>query len=114
MVFHFSSFRKSFVARRRPSRRRLTHALPSVVSAGKNWDFTAALSDFEQLRQVHAGTLTHSGPEDRALPLPDRDMARVGRPLLHRQSEAVQGEPVFRQQAALGGIPVHAGELRLV
>lgn len=106
MAFKFSSFRKSFVAHRRPSRH-LKHVLPYVVSVGKNWDFSAALSDFEQLRQVHAGTLTHSGPEDRALPLPDRDMARVGRPLLHRQSEVVQGEPV-------GGIPVHTGELRLV
>ncbi|CAF96245.1 unnamed protein product, partial [Tetraodon nigroviridis] len=57
---------------------------------GKNWDISAALSDFEQLRQVHAGNLTFSSTEDRAYPLPDKEMARVGRPLLHRQSEVVQ------------------------
>lgn len=62
------------------------------LSVGKNWDFTAALSDFEQLRQVHAGTLTYSSAADRAYPPPDREMARVGRPILHRQSEVVQGE----------------------
>lgn len=66
--------------------------LSYFVSVGKNWDFTAALSDFEQLRQVHAGNLTYSSTEDRAYPLPDKEMARVGRPLLHRQSEVVQGE----------------------
>ncbi|XP_072316206.1 OTU domain-containing protein 7B isoform X2 [Eucyclogobius newberryi] len=51
---------------------------------GKNWDFTAALSDFEQLRQVHAVNLSYS-----FVP-PDKDMARVGRPLLQRQEEVVQ------------------------
>ncbi|XP_060937228.1 OTU domain-containing protein 7B [Limanda limanda] len=57
---------------------------------GKNWDFTAALSDFEQLRQVHAGNLTYSFAEDRTfLPL-EKEMARVGRPILHRQDEVVQ------------------------
>lgn len=59
---------------------------------GKNWDFTAALSDFEQLRQVHAGNLTYSIPEERTYQPPEKDMARVGRPLLHRQDEVVQGE----------------------
>lgn len=72
----------------------LQHPVVIFVSAGKNWDFTAALSDFEQLRQVHAGTLAYSSTEDRAYPLPDKDMARVGRPLLHRQSEVVQGAVV--------------------
>ncbi|KAF6727000.1 OTU domain-containing protein 7B [Oryzias melastigma] len=57
---------------------------------GKNWDFTAALSDFEQLRQVHAGNLTYSIPEERTYQPPEKDMARVGRPLLHRQDEVVQ------------------------
>ena len=27
---------------------------------GKNWDVSAALSDFEQLRQVHAGNLSQT------------------------------------------------------
>lgn len=61
-------------------------------SVGKNWDFTAALSDFEQLRQVHAGNLTYSFVEDRTYLPPEKEMARVGRPILHRQDEVVQGE----------------------
>lgn len=63
-----------------------------LVPVGKNWDFTAALSDFEQLRQVHAGNLTYSIPEEQTYQPPEKDMARVGRPLLHRQDEVVQGE----------------------
>lgn len=61
---------------------------------GKNWDFTAALSDFEQLRQVHAGNLTYSFAEDRTYLPPEKEMARVGRPVLHRQDEVVQGKVV--------------------
>lgn len=61
-------------------------------SVGKNWDFTAALSDFEQLRQVHAGNLMYSFTEDRTYLQPEKEMARVGRPILHRQDEVVQGE----------------------
>ncbi|KAJ7985455.1 hypothetical protein DPEC_G00352210 [Dallia pectoralis] len=57
---------------------------------GKNWDLTAALSDFEQLRQVHAGNLSYSFAEERIYPPLEKDMARVGRPLLHRQDEVVQ------------------------
>lgn len=59
---------------------------------GKNWDFTAALSDFEQLRQVHAGNLSYSFTEERTYLAPEKEMARVGRPILHRQDEVVQGE----------------------
>ncbi|XP_017564231.1 OTU domain-containing protein 7B [Pygocentrus nattereri] len=57
---------------------------------GKNWDLTAALSDFEQLRQVHAGSLSYTFSEEREQAVAERDMARVGRPLLHRQDEVVQ------------------------
>lgn len=64
------------------------------LSAGKNWDFTAALSDFEQLRQVHAGNLTYSFAEDRTYLPPEKEMARVGRPVLHRQDEVVQGKVI--------------------
>lgn len=60
-------------------------------TAGKNWDLTAALSDFEQLRQVHAGSLSYTFPEEREQVVAERDIARVGRPLLHRQDEVVQG-----------------------
>ncbi|KAG7474336.1 OTU domain-containing protein 7B isoform X1 [Solea senegalensis] len=57
---------------------------------GKNWDFTAALSDFEQLRQVHAGNLAYSFAEERSYLPPEKEMARMGRPILHRQDEVVQ------------------------
>lgn len=59
---------------------------------GKNWDLTAALSDFEQLRQVHAGNLSYSFAEERTYPAPEKEMARVGRPLLHRHEDVLQGE----------------------
>ncbi|XP_076868707.1 OTU domain-containing protein 7B isoform X2 [Brachyhypopomus gauderio] len=55
---------------------------------GKNWDLTAALSDFEQLRQVHAGSLSYTFVEERVLA--EREGARGVRPLLHRQDEVVQ------------------------
>uniref|UniRef100_A0A671R7P0 ubiquitinyl hydrolase 1 n=1 Tax=Sinocyclocheilus anshuiensis TaxID=1608454 RepID=A0A671R7P0_9TELE len=53
---------------------------------GKNWDLSAALSDFEQLRQVHAGNLSCTFAEEREYP----SIERIGRPLLHRQDEVVQ------------------------
>uniref|UniRef100_A0A3Q0SLQ1 ubiquitinyl hydrolase 1 n=1 Tax=Amphilophus citrinellus TaxID=61819 RepID=A0A3Q0SLQ1_AMPCI len=63
---------------------------------GKNWDFTAALSDFEQLRQVHAGNLPYSFTEERTYLPPEKEMARVGRPILHRQDEVVQEKRLSR------------------
>uniref|UniRef100_A0A8C7HD24 ubiquitinyl hydrolase 1 n=1 Tax=Oncorhynchus kisutch TaxID=8019 RepID=A0A8C7HD24_ONCKI len=63
---------------------------------GKNWDLTAALSDFEQLRQVHAGNLSYSFAEERTYPGPEKEMARVGRPLLHRQEEVLQEKRLSR------------------
>ncbi|XP_058862189.1 OTU domain-containing protein 7B isoform X1 [Acipenser ruthenus] len=59
---------------------------------GKNWDLCAALNDFEQLRQVHAGTLQSSFGEERGFRPPEKEMPRVGRPLLNRQDDAVQAE----------------------
>uniref|UniRef100_A0A672JXZ1 ubiquitinyl hydrolase 1 n=1 Tax=Sinocyclocheilus grahami TaxID=75366 RepID=A0A672JXZ1_SINGR len=53
---------------------------------GKNWDLSAALSDFEQLRQVHAGNLSCTFAEEREYP----SIERIGQPLLHRQDEVVQ------------------------
>ncbi|KAI4902665.1 hypothetical protein NFI96_002093 [Prochilodus magdalenae] len=72
---------------------------------GKNWDLTAALSDFEQLRQVHAGSLSYTFSEERDQAVADRDMARVGRPLLHRQDEVVQGEVQGLPQGGVEGLP---------
>uniref|UniRef100_A0A4W4GAR7 ubiquitinyl hydrolase 1 n=1 Tax=Electrophorus electricus TaxID=8005 RepID=A0A4W4GAR7_ELEEL len=57
---------------------------------GKNWDLTAALSDFEQLRQVNAGSLSYTFAEERKRAIVERDLGRGGRPLLHRQDEVVQ------------------------
>lgn len=71
------------------------HSSLSLCLVGKNWDFTAALSDFEQLRQVHAGNLTYSFAEDRTYLSTEKEMARVGRPVLHRQDEVVQGKMVW-------------------
>uniref|UniRef100_A0A9J7XZU1 ubiquitinyl hydrolase 1 n=1 Tax=Cyprinus carpio carpio TaxID=630221 RepID=A0A9J7XZU1_CYPCA len=50
---------------------------------GKNWDLSAALSDFEQLRQVHAGNLSCTFVEEREYPT----IERTGRPFVHRQDE---------------------------
>lgn len=69
-----------------------TDVVTIPLFVGKNWDFTAALSDFEQLRQVHAGNLTYSFTEERTYLPPEKEMARIGRPILHRQDEVVQGE----------------------
>ncbi|CDQ73733.1 unnamed protein product [Oncorhynchus mykiss] len=71
---------------------------------GKNWDLTAALSDFEQLRQVHAGNLSYSFAEERTYPGPEKEMARVGRPLLHRQEEVPQGENSATEKRLSRGI----------
>uniref|UniRef100_A0A8C2JKD1 ubiquitinyl hydrolase 1 n=1 Tax=Cyprinus carpio TaxID=7962 RepID=A0A8C2JKD1_CYPCA len=57
---------------------------------GKNWDLSAALSDFEQLRQVHAGNLSCTFAEEREYHSFEKEMARTGRPLLYRQDEVVQ------------------------
>uniref|UniRef100_A0A8C1WZW2 ubiquitinyl hydrolase 1 n=1 Tax=Cyprinus carpio TaxID=7962 RepID=A0A8C1WZW2_CYPCA len=53
---------------------------------GKNWDLSAALSDFEQLRQVHAGNLSCTFAEEREYPT----IERTGRPFVHRQDEVAQ------------------------
>ncbi|KAL4629567.1 OTU domain-containing protein 7B-like [Arapaima gigas] len=63
---------------------------------GKNWDLTAALSDFEQLRQVHAGNLSYSFGDEREFRIPEKDITRVGRPLLHRQDDVVQEKRLSR------------------
>ncbi|XP_041098931.1 OTU domain-containing protein 7B isoform X2 [Polyodon spathula] len=63
---------------------------------GKNWDLCAALNDFEQLRQVHAGTLQSSFGEERGFRPPEKEMPRVGRPLVNRQDDAVQEKRLSR------------------
>ncbi|XP_050186332.1 OTU domain-containing protein 7B [Myiozetetes cayanensis] len=64
---------------------------------GKNWDLSAALSDFEQLRQVHAGNLPPSFNEGRGARTPEpREAARPGRPPLQRQDDLVQEKRLSR------------------
>lgn len=83
---------------------------------GKNWDVSAALSDFEQLRQVHAGNLPSpfgegsGGSRTPEKGFPDRESARPPRPTLQRQDDIVQGTGVTalvrgveREGAPLGG-----------
>uniref|UniRef100_A0A8C6J6N1 OTU domain-containing protein 7B n=1 Tax=Melopsittacus undulatus TaxID=13146 RepID=A0A8C6J6N1_MELUD len=63
---------------------------------GKNWDLSAALSDFEQLRQVHAGNLPHSFNEGRPSRPPEKETPRPGRPPLQRQDDIVQEKRLSR------------------
>ncbi|KAM7138384.1 OTU domain-containing protein 7B isoform 3-T3 [Macrochelys suwanniensis] len=63
---------------------------------GKNWDVNAALSDFEQLRQVHAGNLPHSFNEGRNFKSLEKEAARPVRPLLQRQDDIVQEKRLSR------------------
>ncbi|XP_019411702.1 PREDICTED: OTU domain-containing protein 7B [Crocodylus porosus] len=63
---------------------------------GKNWDMNAALSDFEQLRQVHAGNLPHSFNEGRSYKPLEKEAARPMRPPLQRQDDIVQEKRLSR------------------
>lgn len=64
-------------------------------STGKNWDLTAALSDYEQLRQVHTANLPHVFNEGRCAKQPERELPQPGhkveRPCLQRQDDIAQG-----------------------
>lgn len=63
---------------------------------GKNWDLSAALSDFEQLRQVHAGNLPRSFNEGQTFKLVEKEAPRVARPPLQRQDDIVQEKRLSR------------------
>ncbi|XP_029806002.1 OTU domain-containing protein 7B isoform X1 [Suricata suricatta] len=68
---------------------------------GKNWDVSAALSDFEQLRQVHAGNLPpfsegSGGSRTPEKGFSDRESARPSRPALQRQDDIVQEKRLSR------------------
>ncbi|XP_012585489.1 PREDICTED: OTU domain-containing protein 7B isoform X2 [Condylura cristata] len=69
---------------------------------GKNWDVSAALSDFEQLRQVHAGNLPPPFGEGSGVPgtpekgFCDRESARPLRPTPQRQDDVVQEKRLSR------------------
>eukprot|EP00069_Balaena_mysticetus_P008539 bmy_19733T0 len=69
---------------------------------GKNWDVSAALSDFEQLRQVHAGNLPppfsegSGGSRTPEKGFSDRESTRPPRPTLQRQDDIVQEKRLSR------------------
>uniref|UniRef100_A0A8C0J103 OTU domain-containing protein 7B n=1 Tax=Chelonoidis abingdonii TaxID=106734 RepID=A0A8C0J103_CHEAB len=63
---------------------------------GKNWDVNAALSDFEQLRQVHAGNLPHSFNEGHNFKSLQKEAARPVRPPLQRQDDIIQEKRLSR------------------
>uniref|UniRef100_A0A8C6HP77 ubiquitinyl hydrolase 1 n=1 Tax=Mus spicilegus TaxID=10103 RepID=A0A8C6HP77_MUSSI len=76
---------------------------------GKNWDLTAALSDYEQLRQVHTANLPHVFNEGRCAKQAERELPQPGhkveRPCLQRQDDIAQGT---RQGAYLQGWGRHS------
>ncbi|XP_070256398.1 LOW QUALITY PROTEIN: OTU domain-containing protein 7A [Myotis yumanensis] len=67
---------------------------------GKNWDLTAALSDYEQLRQVHTANLPHAFNEGRGPKPPEREPAQPGhkaeRACLPRQDDIAQEKRLSR------------------
>ncbi|KAK7813798.1 hypothetical protein U0070_003707 [Myodes glareolus] len=69
---------------------------PYSQRIGKNWDLTAALSDYEQLRQVHTANLPHVFNEGRCAKQPERELPQPGhkveRPCLQRQDDIAQAE----------------------
>ncbi|XP_016056309.1 PREDICTED: OTU domain-containing protein 7A [Miniopterus natalensis] len=67
---------------------------------GKNWDLTAALSDYEQLRQVHTANLPHVFNEGRCPKQPEREPPQPGhkaeRACLQRQEDIAQEKRLSR------------------
>nr|XP_019608742.1 PREDICTED: OTU domain-containing protein 7A [Rhinolophus sinicus] len=67
---------------------------------GKNWDLTAALSDYEQLRQVHTANLPHVFNEGRCPKQPEREppqpSQKVERSCLQRQDDVAQEKRLSR------------------
>jgi len=64
--------------------------------AGKNWDLTAALSDYEQLRQVHTASLPQVFNEGKYYkqqePEQPPQVTKAERPCLQRQDDIAQGK----------------------
>uniref|UniRef100_A0A4W5P2M8 ubiquitinyl hydrolase 1 n=1 Tax=Hucho hucho TaxID=62062 RepID=A0A4W5P2M8_9TELE len=71
-----------------------------VCPAGKNWDLSAALSDYEQLRQVHTANLPTVFNEGRYYRQPDHDtpqhLSKVERPGVQRQEDNMQEKRLSR------------------
>ncbi|XP_028921385.1 OTU domain-containing protein 7A [Ornithorhynchus anatinus] len=67
---------------------------------GKNWDLTAALGDYEQLRQVHTANLPQVFNEGKYYKPPEREppqqVNKIDRPGLPRQDEIAQEKRLSR------------------
>ncbi|XP_040198756.1 OTU domain-containing protein 7A [Rana temporaria] len=67
---------------------------------GKNWDLTAALSDYEQLRQVHTANLPQVFNEGKYYKQQDREITqhinKIDRPNLQRQDDLAQEKRLSR------------------
>ncbi|KAM9069571.1 OTU domain-containing protein 7A [Sarcophilus harrisii] len=67
---------------------------------GKNWDLTAALSDYEQLRQVHTANLPQVFNEGKYYKQPEREPSqqvnKIERPCLQRQDDIAQEKRLSR------------------
>ncbi|KAJ8340502.1 hypothetical protein SKAU_G00351350 [Synaphobranchus kaupii] len=67
---------------------------------GKNWDLSAALSDFEQLRQVHTVNLPRVFNEGRYYKQPERDtpqhLSKAGRSCQQKQEDNAQEKRLSR------------------
>lgn len=65
-------------------------------AAGKNWDLSAALNDYEELRQVHTANLPqvfnegryYKQPETRETPT---HVSKIDRPCAQKQEDNTQG-----------------------
>lgn len=73
------------------------------LSTGKNWDLTAALSDYEQLRQAPTASLPHVFAEGRCPMQPEREPPQPGheaeRPCPPRPDDIAQGTRGGARQA---------------
>ncbi|KAM8973106.1 OTU domain-containing protein 7A isoform 2-T2 [Pelodytes ibericus] len=67
---------------------------------GKNWDLTAALSDYEQLRQVHTANLPQVFNEGKYFKQQERELTqhitKIERPVLQRQDDIAQEKRLSR------------------
>ncbi|OXB55440.1 hypothetical protein ASZ78_009197 [Callipepla squamata] len=68
--------------------------------SGKNWDLTAALSDYEQLRQVHTANLPQVFNEGKYCKQPEPEqppqVTKAERPCLQRQDDIAQEKRLSR------------------
>lgn len=67
-----------------------------LCPTGKNWDLSAALNDYEELRQVHTANLPQVFNEGRYYKQPEtRDtpthVSKIDRPCAQKQEDNAQG-----------------------